>query len=121
MEENSFNLDATKILNKVFQANVKGYDPDEVDKFLDEIIADYQSFDRYYVDSKNYIVQLETQNRRIKEENQRIEQERAMLKKRFEGLKKSDNPSTDNIVYITRIRKLENELFKLGVNPNDIP
>ena len=120
MEESSFNHDASKILNKVFTANVKGYDPDEVDQFLDEIIADYQAFDRYYTDSKNYIVQLETQNRRIKEENQRIEQERAMLKKRFEGLKESDNPSADNIVYITRIRQLENALFKLGVNPRDV-
>ena len=120
MEENSFNLNETKILNKVFSANVKGYDPDEVDSFLDEIIVDYQSFDRYYADSKKYIVQLETANRRLKEENQRIEQERAMLKKRFEGLKESDNPSKANIDYITRIRKLENELYKFGVNPRDI-
>ena len=120
MEESSFNLNANKILAKVFTPNMKGYDPDEVDKFLDDIIEDYQAFDRYYVDSKNYIIQLETSNRRIKEENQRLEQEKAMLKKRFEGLKPSDNPSQENIEYLTRIRKLESELYKLGINPNDI-
>jgi len=120
MEESSFNLDANKILTKVFTPNVKGYDPDEVDKFLDEIIADYQAFDRYYMDSKQYIIQLETSNRRVKEENQRLEQERAMLKARFDGLKKSDSPNVENIEYLTRIGKLEKELHRLGVNPRDI-
>ena len=120
MEESSFNLNAQKILKKVFTANVKGYDPDEVDKFLDEVIADYATFDRYYVESKKYIVQLETQNRRIKEDNQKIEQERALLKNRFDGIKESDAPSSENIEMLNRIAKLEAELYRLGVNPRDI-
>ena len=36
MDENTIKLNSTKIYEKVFTPNVKGYDPDEVDNFLDE-------------------------------------------------------------------------------------
>ena len=120
MEESLFNLSEEAILSKVFVANVKGYDPDEVDAFLDLIIADYRQFNRAYAENKEYIVQLETQNRRIREDLQKSEQERARLKTRFEGLKDTDQPNTGNIDLLTRIGKLEAEVYRLGGNPRDI-
>ena len=67
MEDNSISLNATKILNKTFKPNGNGYDPDEVDEFLDKIIMDYRAFEKYYLESKKYIVELETNWRKEKE------------------------------------------------------
>ena len=120
MEENSFNLNETKILNKVFSANVKGYDPDEVDSFLDEIIVDYQSFDRYYADSKKYIVDLETQLRKARDTGSQLEIENAKLSNRLSGIKDGDNVNSGNIELLQRINRLEKELFRLGVDPRKI-
>ena len=120
MDKSSFNLTVEDILNKVFPADVKGYDSDQVDAFLDLIISDYRQFDRSYQANQEYIVTLETQNRRIREELQKSEQERARLKTRFEGLKDTDQPNTGNIDLLNRIGKLEAEIFRLGGNPRNI-
>lgn len=37
-------LDALSIHEKVFSNKLRGYDPDEVDTFLDEVIKDYERF-----------------------------------------------------------------------------
>ncbi len=37
-------LDARSIHEKVFNNKLRGYDPDEVDTFLDEVIKDYERF-----------------------------------------------------------------------------
>ena len=38
MDDKSLNFNAEKILHTLFTPNVKGYDPDEVDAFLDKVI-----------------------------------------------------------------------------------
>lgn len=60
MDDKSLNLTAESILQKVFKQNVKGYDPDEVDTFLDRVIADYRAYDKYIQDAQAYIQSLET-------------------------------------------------------------
>ena len=35
-------LNAKDILNKQFEKDVKGYNPDEVDSFLDKVLTDYR-------------------------------------------------------------------------------
>ncbi|MGN7356155.1 DivIVA domain-containing protein [Paenibacillus sp. SAF-054] len=37
-------LDALSIHEKVFTTKLRGYDPEEVDSYLDEIISDYERF-----------------------------------------------------------------------------
>ncbi|MBE9913113.1 DivIVA domain-containing protein [Paenibacillus donghaensis] len=37
-------LDALSIHEKVFNTKLRGYDPEEVDSYLDEIISDYERF-----------------------------------------------------------------------------
>ena len=41
---NDIKLSAQDILKKQFRSKVKGYDPDEVDAYLDEVISDYENF-----------------------------------------------------------------------------
>ena len=50
MNKNLINLTPEKILYKEFKIDTRGYRLKEVDQFLDEIIADYQSFDRIIKD-----------------------------------------------------------------------
>ncbi len=120
MEDNSISLNAKKILVKVFTPNVRGYDPDEVDDFLDQVAKDYASFETYYANSQKYIVDLETQLRRYKDEIAASELERARLKKRVDGIKDSDTVTSTNIEYLQRIDKLEKALYRQGIDPNKI-
>ena len=46
MNRNLVNLTPEEILNKEFRIDTRGYRLKEVDQFLDEIIADYQTFDK---------------------------------------------------------------------------
>ncbi len=120
MDDNSISLTAKKILVKVFTPNVRGYDPDEVDDFLDQVAKDYTSFETYYADSQKYIADLETQLRRYKDEISQHEIENARLKKRVDGIKESDSVTSANIEYLQRIDKLEKALWRLGADPSKI-
>jgi len=120
MEDNTISLDAKKILHQVFNPDVKGYDPDQVDSFLDVVAKDYTAFEKYYEESRNYIVELETQLRKARESISQLEVELARLKHRLEGIKDSSSVSTANIDLIQRINRLEKELFQLGVDPRKI-
>ena len=50
MNRNLINLTPEEILNKEFRVDTKGYRLKEVDQFLDEIIADYQTFNKIILD-----------------------------------------------------------------------
>lgn len=54
-------LTANDILEKEFKKSVKGYHVDQVDKFLDEIMEDYQKFEAV-------IAQLQQENIRLQEQ-----------------------------------------------------
>ena len=45
-------LSSEEIGNKVFKGVPRGYDPYEVDKFLDSIIADYEKVETNYLASQ---------------------------------------------------------------------
>lgn len=50
MNRNLINLTPEAILNKEFRIDTRGYRLKEVDQFLDEIIADYQTFNKIILD-----------------------------------------------------------------------
>lgn len=61
MNHNLINLTPEEILNKEFRTDVRGYRPKEVDQFLDEIIVDYQNFNKIILDlQKERDEQIET-------------------------------------------------------------
>ena len=53
MNRNLINLTPEEILNKEFRIDTRGYRLKEVDQFLDEIIADYQTFNKIIKDLQN--------------------------------------------------------------------
>ena len=120
MEDKTISLNAKKILTQTFTPDVKGYDADQVDEFLDQVAKDYLEFEAYYNESRKYIVDLESQVRKSREQAAALEVENARLSKRLEGIKTSDNVTTDNIELLQRISRLEKELFRLGVDPRKI-
>ncbi|MFM9277187.1 DivIVA domain-containing protein [Paenibacillus jiagnxiensis] len=57
-------LDALSIHQKQFKTKMRGYDPDEVDAFLDEIIKDYE---RFYANVADLMDKWQEQQALIKE------------------------------------------------------
>lgn len=119
-DNTTISLNSKMILEKVFVPHGNGYDPDEVDAFLDMIIHDYMAFEQYYRESKEYTVSLENSLRDAREKISQLEVSNASLSAKIGGVKDSDKVSTENIAMLNRMRKLETELWKRGVDPNSI-
>ena len=58
---NDVKLSAQDILKKQFRSKVKGYDPDEVDSYLDQVISDYETFQQIIEDLYGQIGTLQRQ------------------------------------------------------------
>lgn len=86
-------LDSKKILEKEFKVGLRGYQQEEVDLFLDDVIQDYEAF-------KKIIVELRTENARMKEEL-------AEAQKR----PTAGSAGTTNFDILKRISNLEKHVF----------
>ncbi len=86
-------LDMKTILEKEFKTGMRGYNQEEVDLFLDDIIQDYQTFEKK-------IVELQKENTRMKEELSAVEKRPA-----------SSNASATNFDLLKRISNLERHVF----------
>ena len=118
--DNRLVLSTDKILNKRFTPNVKGYDSDEVDEFLDQVIQDYRTFANYVKESTNYINNLELENRRVKDEKRKLEVSNGSMKNRLEGIKEGDHVTSESMDLLKRIDKMERALWKMGVDPTKL-
>jgi len=85
-------LTAQDIFNKEFKKAFRGYDPDDVDRFLDIIIQDYEAFKKEYEELLN--------------ENKR-------LKRQLEETRKQPqvSPGTTNFDILKRLSNLEKHVF----------
>jgi DivIVA domain-containing protein len=94
MLADKINLTAKEILEKEFKIGVRGYKQEEVDKFLDLIIKDYETFHQ------------------IIEE---LQQENIRLKKQVEELQKRQQQPTQsgttNFDILKRLSNLEKHVF----------
>lgn len=113
-------LTREKILNKQFTKNVKGYDPFEVDDFLDIVIQDYGAFKSYIEENKRYTETLEMENAKLREKMRTIELENSRMQARLNGIKEGDKVTKENIDLLQRIHALENFLYSQGYDVNNI-
>jgi DivIVA domain-containing protein len=127
-------LSAKEILDKNFTKDVKGYNGEEVDAFLDRIIKDYVSFSEYQKDSQAYIAGLENQVKALEqdkaallleqkktyEQKKQLEIENASMKNRLSAIKPGDKVSAENFEYIARLNQLENFLYSIGYDPKTL-
>lgn len=92
-------LSIKDILEKEFKIDARGYRLQEVDKFLDTIIGDYNEYN-------NIIKELDREKVKLLAENQALKQEIRDLKSNIEAVKYSEKEIT-NVDLLRRISQLE--------------
>lgn len=100
-------LTVQDILDKEFKIDTRGYRPQEVDKFLDVIIRDYEEM-------SSVIKELETEKKSLIEDNIRLKQEIRNISTKLDVLKDSDlneSSSTNNADVLRRLSNLEKIIY----------
>lgn len=112
-------LTSDEILNKKFSTAPRGYDPLEVDQFLDSIIQDYINVEKNLVDSK-VVTELQMLVKDLQKENKTLSLENAKLNSRLANIKDTDIVNEQNINLVKRINVLEKFLYRNGFHPDTI-
>lgn len=99
MYNDRITLSGSEILEKEFKIDARGYRLQEVDKFLDIIIRDYNEYN-------SIIKELLIENNKLEEENKNLKIEIRNLNSNLEALKHVEKEVT-NIDLIRRISQLE--------------
>lgn len=98
-------LTVKDIFEKEFKIDTRGYRPQEVDKFLDLVMRDYEEFIAINKDLTNEIKQLT-------EDNLKLKQEMRSLKMKLEAIKDSTDSETGNSVdVLKRLSNLEKIIY----------
>lgn len=98
-------LTSRDILEKEFKIDTRGYRPQEVDRFLDMIIKDYEEMN-------SIIRDLEREKKQLVEDNVSLKQEIRSLKNKIDVIAESDSMSgTTNADMLRRISKLEKIIY----------
>ena len=108
------------ILNTKFKAVRAGYDPFEVDMFLDGILSDYRTIESGKILSESEYNEIHNRLMELEEKVKTLEIENASFRAKFGNIKQSDNVTTDNINLIRRINALEKFIFQIGYDPTKI-
>jgi len=105
MYQDRITLTSKDILEKEFKVDTKGYRPQEVDKFLDIIIHDYEEYN-------NLLRESEQDKKDILDENIRLKQEIRSLKAKLDILKDtSDTPDVSSADVLRRLSNLEKIIY----------
>lgn len=120
MVDFKLNLNSKSIFDKLFQKEVRGYNALEVDNFLDYIIEDYQTFDKYVSEKNNEIQNMQQLLEEEKEKNHRLYIDNVKMNQRLSSIGPSNDVSSDNLDLIKKINLYESYLFSIGVDPSKI-
>lgn len=104
MYKDRITLTSNDILEKEFKIDTRGYRPQEVDKYLDLVISDYEEFN-------SIIKELEKEKRELMEDNLALKQEVRNLKTKLEVLAETEGSSSTNADVLRRISKLEKIIY----------
>lgn len=97
-------LTTEDILEKAFKIDTRGYRPQEVDKFLDVIIRDYEEF-------LQIIRELENEKKEIIEDNIRLKQDIRILKTKLDVVKDGNTAEINSADILRRISNLEKLVY----------
>lgn len=107
MYQDKILLSSKDILEKEFKIDAKGYRPQEVDKYLDVIIRDYEEYNKI-------IKEYEQEKKELIEDNIKLKQEVRRLRTQLEVLKETavnNGVSTNNADILRRISNLEKIIY----------
>lgn len=102
-------LSPKKLLNKQFQVDFKGYNPTEVDAFLDQVKDDYEEFAAMLNESYEKIESLESNNSALKMEVENLKRELEIVE---EQQSQREENLVQNVDLLKRISNLEKEVYK---------
>ena len=98
-------LTGKDILEKEFKIDTRGYRPQEVDKFLDVIIRDYEEI-------MVIIKELENDKKEMIEDNIKLKQENRNLRTKLEVLREGTaNGEVSNADLLRRLSNLEKIIY----------
>lgn len=107
MADVSLKLSAKDIYEKDFEKTLaRGYRREEVDAFLDDIIADYQKM----ADMNNEVIKLNEENHKLKKELEELRL-RVATSRPQENKSFSTNANSSNVDMLKRISNLEKAVF----------
>jgi len=106
MYSEKISLTTQDILDKEFKIDARGYRPQEVDKFLDLVIDDYNEFITEIKTLKNEVAFLRDENAKVKGELRRV---KASLEATENN--SSSNSSISNIDILRRLSQLEKVVY----------
>lgn len=102
MLEEKIYLTTKDILEKEFKIDTRGYRPQEVDKFLDIIISDYNEYNKI-------IKRLDSELRTIMAENDKLKREVRELRSQIEMA--SNAKGVTNVDILKRLSDLEKIVY----------
>jgi len=97
-------LTSQDILDKEFKIDTRGYRPQEVDKFLDIVIRDYDEFN-------SCIKEMDENNKTLMEENLRLKQQVRNLTMKLETIENNSNNGTNTADVLRRLSNLEKIIY----------
>ena len=100
-------LSSKDILDKEFKYDAKGYRPQEVDKYLDVIIRDYEEFEKILKED-------DKEKKQLLEDNIKLKQEVRKLRMQLEVLKENATVGagvSNNADILRRISNLEKIIY----------
>lgn len=103
MDNDKIVLSPGEILDKEFKIDARGYRPQEVDKFLDIIINDYNEYISLVSKLKKELIIVNDENTKLKNELRRI-------KANIEAAEGSSN-NVSNIDLLRRLSQLEKVVY----------
>lgn len=102
-----------EILQKEFKSKMRGYDPIEVDEFLDNVIKDYEAFNKE-------ILSLQEENSRLTAKLEQASKVSQTMPTRSGGMQEAPkSAAVTNFDILKRLSNLEREVFgkKLDETP----
>lgn len=100
------NLDPQTIVDMEFDIDFKGYNPEQVDKMLDQIIQDYQTYQKMTANLRQKITDLERTNASLRAKLIEVEGKAKAAE--------SDDPiqaAAANVDILKRLSRLEKQVF----------
>jgi DivIVA domain-containing protein len=104
MHQTGILLTVKDILDKEFKIDTKGYRPQEVDKFLDFVIKDYEEFIQI-------IKKQEAENKELIDDNIRLKQELRNFKTQLDVVRESTNEKISNTDILRRLSNIEKVIY----------
>ena len=97
-------LSVNDILEKNFKIDTRGFRPQEVDKFLDIIIRDYEEW-------KKIVDEIEIEKKDLLNENMKLKQEIRILKTKLDVATTNEGVTSSNADVLRRLSNLEKMIY----------